>query len=665
MNLKHTALALVAPLLIHAQDAMTPETLWQLRKISFQCVSPDHSLVVYKTSQSDLATEKNTHKSYLLNTVSYQSSAFNIGEKSFIQWDKNGLYAFENGKIYISKDKGNSWREFYTIGKDAQNIKISPDGQKVAFSKEVQLEKIYGKDIHKDLPKTTAQIYTDLNHRHWDTWHEGKFNHIFVVNTKENVAKAKDLLEGKPFDTPQKPFGGQEDFVWSPDSKQIVYVTKTKSGKEYAISTNTDIFLYDLASGKTQNLSQGMMGYDVNPKFSPDGQYLLWQSMSRDGYESDKNDIILMNWKTKSKTNLTKNWDESVTGDTFWDNDSKNIYFTAAFRGTKQLFSVSQNKSVKQITNGKFDVNSVFAQNKNTLFVNRNDAQHSPDFYSVELKNGSMKQVTNINADFYQKMKVGHSELKMVKTTDGKEMGVWFHYPPDFDPNKKYPTLLYCQGGPQSALSQYFSWRWNFSLMNAHGYIVIAPNRRGMPGWGTQWNEQISKEWGGQAIKDYLSATDFAKSLPYVDSNRMGAVGASYGGYSVLMLAGLHENRFKTFISHNGTYDTKSWYGTTEELWFANWDMGGSPWDNPNAKSYTEYNPSTYAKNWNRPLMIIQGNIDFRVSYEQGQQAFQVARTKNLKSKFLYYPDENHWVLKPQNAIVWQREFFDWLKETL
>ena len=426
MNLKHTALALVAPLLIHAQDAMTPETLWQLRKISFQGVSPDHSLVVYKTSQSDLATEKNTHKSYLLNTVSAQSSAFNIGEKSFIQWDKNGLYAFENGKIYISKDKGNSWREFYTIGKDAQNIKISPDGQKVAFSKEVQLEKIYGKDIHKDLPKTTAKIYTDLNHRHWDTWHEGKFNHIFVVNTKENVAKAKDLLEGKPFDTPQKPFGGQEDFVWSPDSKQIVYVTKTKSGKEYAISTNTDIFLYDLASGKTQNLSQGMMGYDVNPKFSPDGQYLLWQSMARDGYESDKNDIILMNWKTKSKTNLTKNWDESVTGDTFWDNDSKNIYFTAAFRGTKQLFSVSQNKSVKQITNGKFDVNSVFAQNKNTLFVNRNDVQHSPDFYSVELKNGAMKQVTNINADFYQKMKVGHSELKMVKTTDGKEMGVWF-----------------------------------------------------------------------------------------------------------------------------------------------------------------------------------------------------------------------------------------------
>ena len=276
-----------------------------------------------------------------------------------------------------------------------------------------------------------------------------------------------------------------------------------------------------------------------------------------------------------------------------------------------------------------------------------------------------MKQVTDVNADFYQKLKLGHSELKMVKTTDGKEMGVWFHYPPNFDPNKKYPALLYCQGGPQSALTPYFSLRWNFSLMTANDYIVIAPNRRGMPGWGTKWNEQISQDWGGQSIQDYLSAADFAKELPYIDKDRMGAVGASYGGYSVLMLAGVHQNRFKTFISHNGLFDTKSWYGTTEELWFANWDMGGSPWDNPSSKSYTKFNPSSYVNNWNTPIMIIQGNMDFRVPYEQGQQAFQVARLKNIKSKFLYFPEENHWVLKPQNALVWQREFFNWLKETL
>ena len=665
MNLKYTALAIAAPLLMNAQEVMTPETLWKLRKISVQGASPDHSLVVYRTSQTDLETEKNVYKTYLLNTSSSQSVPFDLGKKSIIQWDKNGIYALEDGKIYRSNDNGKSWKEFYTIGKDAQNIKVSPDGQKVAFSREVQLEKIYSKDKYSDVPNSSAQVYTDLNHRHWDTWYAGKYNHIFVVSVKENPNAAKDLLEGKAYDSPQKPFGGGEDFIWSPDAKHIIYVTKAKTGKEYAVSTNTDIFLYELETGKTSNLTEGMMGYDMNPKFSPNGKYLLWQSMARDGYEADKNDIYVMDWGNRSKTNLTKNWDDSVTGDVFWANDSQNIYFTAAFRGTKQLFTVNQNKTVKQVTKGDFDVNAIFAQNKNSLLVNRNDAFHSPELYSVDLKNGKMKQVTDVNADFYQKLKLGHSELKMVKTTDGKEMGVWFHYPPNFDPNKKYPALLYCQGGPQSALTPYFSLRWNFSLMTANDYIVIAPNRRGMPGWGTKWNEQISQDWGGQSIQDYLSAADFAKELPYIDKNRMGAVGASYGGYSVLMLAGVHQNRFKTFISHNGLFDTKSWYGTTEELWFANWDMGGSPWDNPSSKSYTKFNPSSYVNNWNTPIMIIQGNMDFRVPYEQGQQAFQVARLKNIKSKFLYFPDENHWVLKPQNALVWQREFFSWLKETL
>ena len=665
MNLKYTTLAIAAPLLMNAQEVMTPETLWKLRKISVQGVSPDHSLVVYRTSQTDLETEKNVNKTDLLNTSSSQSVPFDLGKKSFIQWDKNGIYALEDGKIYRSSDNGKSWKEFYTIGKDAQNIKVSPDGQKVAFSREVQLEKIYSKDKYSDVPNSSAQVYTDLNHRHWDTWYAGKYNHIFVVSVKENSSAAKDLLEGKAYDSPQKPFGGGEDFIWSPDAKHIIYVTKAKTGKEYAVSTNTDIFLYELETGKTSNLTEGMMGYDMNPKFSPNGKYLLWQSMARDGYEADKNDIYVMDWGNRSKTNLTKNWDDSVTGDVFWANDSQNIYFTAAFRGTKQLFTVNQNKTVKQVTKGNFDVNAVFAQNKNSLLVSRNDAFHSPELYSVDLKNGKMKQVTDVNADFYQKLKLGHSELKMVKTTDGKEMGVWFHYPPNFDPNKKYPALLYCQGGPQSALTPYFSLRWNFSLMTANDYIVIAPNRRGMPGWGTKWNEQISQDWGGQSIQDYLSAADFAKELPYIDKDRMGAVGASYGGYSVLMLAGVHQNRFKTFISHNGLFDTKSWYGTTEELWFANWDMGGSPWDNPSSKSYTKFNPSSYVNNWNTPIMIIQGNMDFRVPYEQGQQAFQVARLKNIKSKFLYFPDENHWVLKPQNALVWQREFFSWLKETL
>ena len=407
-----------------------------------------------------------------------------------------------------------------------------------------------------------------------------------------------------------------------------------------------------------------MMGYDVNPKFSPDGKSLLWQSMARDGYEADKNDIVVMDLASKKITNLTKSWDESVVGDIAWSPDSKNIYFSTAYRGVKQLFHIGLDGKVKQISDGNFDVNEIIAFQSGNILVTRTDINHNADLFKVNVKDGSMLQLTSVNESTYAKLSQGKSELKMVKTSDGKEMGVWFHYPPNFDPNKKYPTLLYCQGGPQSALTQFFSTRWNFALMAANDYIVVAPNRRGMPGWGTKWNEDISKDWGGQPIRDYLAAADFAKTLPYVDGDRMAAVGASYGGYSVFMLAGVHENRFKTFIAHDGLFDMKSWYGTTEELWFANWDLG-SPWEKPLPKAYTDFNPINFVDQWNKPIMVIQGGLDFRVGYEQGQEAFQAAKMKGLKTKFLYFPNENHWVLHPQNGLVWQREFFDWLKETL
>lgn len=664
MKLKHTIIALTAPFLMNAQQYMTPEIMWTLKKIGVSVVSPEQSSLIYKVSQTDLKTEKSKSDNYFLNIGNGQASKMDLGKKSLIQWDKNGLYAQEGDKIYLSKDGGKTWSEFYTIG-EADNIVISPDGQKVAFSKQVQVETVYGREKYKDTPNSTAQIYTDLNHRHWDYFNEGKYNHVFVVNKSESVDKAKDLLEGKAWDSPQRPFGGAEDFVWSPDSSKLLYVTKALSGKEYAKSTNTDIFAYDLKSGTTKNLTEGMMGYDVAPKFSPDGSFLSWQSMARDGYEADKNDIVIMNWKTGAKTNLTKNWDESLTGDVFWTQDSKKIYFTTAFRGTKQLFSLDPKTSkISQITKGNFDVNEIVAQNKNLLLVTRTDMNRNADLFSVNLKDGQMTQVSDVNKETYAKLKPANTELKMVKTTDGKEMGVWFVYPPNFDPNKKYPTLLYCQGGPQSALTQYFSTRWNPGLMAANGYIVVAPNRRGMPGWGTKWNEQISKDWGGQVMQDYLAAADYAKTLKYVDGDRMGAVGASYGGYSVFMLAGIHQNRFKTFIAHDGLFDMNSWALTTEELWFANWDLG-SPFEQPKPKAYTEFNPITYIDNWNKPIMIIQGGLDFRVPYEQGQEAFQAAQLKGLKSKFLYFPNENHWVLHPHNGLVWQREFFEWLKETL
>ena len=666
MKLKHTIIALAAPFLMKAQQVMTPEILWTLNKFSVTAVEPSHAGIIYSVGKVDLNTEKTNRQNFYLNFEKNQILKMDLlGKKSIFQWDKNGVYATEGDKIYISKDNGLSWAEFYTIG-DADNIVVSPDGKKVAFSKAVQVENLLGKDKYADLPKTTAQIYTDLNHRHWDAWNEGKYNHVFVASISDDVSKAKDLLDGQKFDSPQKPSGGSEDFIWSPDSSKLLYVCKKKSGKEYATSTNTDIYTFDLASGKTENITEGMMGYDVNPKFSPDGKSLLWQSMARDGYEADKNDVVVMDWVSKKKTNLTKNWDESVVGDVAWSNDSKMIYFTTAKRGTKQFFVLNpKDAKVKQISDGAFDVNEIVAFQNDFAFVTRTDINHNADLFKLNLKDGTMLQITQVNKENYANLTPSKSELKMVKTSDGKEMGVWFHYPPNFDPNKKYPTLLYCQGGPQSALTQYFSTRWNFALMAANGYIVVAPNRRGMPGWGTKWNEDISKDWGGQPMRDYLAAADFAKTLPFVDGSRMGAVGASYGGYSVFMLAGIHENRFKTFIAHDGLFDMKSWYGTTEELWFANWDLGGNYWQNPQPKAYTDYNPSNFVEKWNTPIMVIQGGIDFRVPYEQGQEAFQAAKLKGLKTKFLYFPNENHWVLHPQNGLVWQREFFEWLKETL
>ncbi|NAW51593.1 prolyl oligopeptidase family serine peptidase [Elizabethkingia argentiflava] len=666
MKLKQTAALLVAPLLMNAQNVMTPEKMWALGKFSVQAVAADQSSLIYNVGVTDLKTEKTKNKSYFLDLLTSSTTPVDFGKKSLIQWDDNGIYAQEGGLIYISRDKGHTWTAYYRIGKNAKNIVVSPDGKKIAFSREVHIENILGKDKYKDTPNTSAQIYTDLNNRHWDTWYEGRMSHVFIVNVSEEVSQAKDLLNGKKIMVPQQPFGGKEDFIWSPDSQHLLYVTKEKYGAEYAQSTNTDIFAYHLVNGHTENITQGMSGYDLNPKFSPDGRYLAWQSMKTEGYESDKNDIIILDWQTKKKTNLTKEWDETVDGSFFWANDSKTIYFNAAYRAVQQLFSLNiENTKITQITKEQFDVNGIFAQIKSDLLVSRTDFNHSEELFKVSIKTGDFSPITHINRDKYASITPSKSDLKMVKTSDGKEMGVWFIYPPNFNPHKKYPTLLYCQGGPQSAVTQFFSSRWNMALMAAQGYIVVAPNRRGMPGWGVEWNAAISKDWGGQPIRDYLSAADFAKTLPYVDGNRMGAVGASYGGYSVFMLAGMHENRFKTFIAHDGLFDMKSWYGTTEELWFANYELGGSYWENPNAPSYTTFNPSNYINKWNKPIMIVQGGLDFRVPYEQGQQAFQAAKLKGLKVKMLYFPNENHWVLHPQNALVWQREFFEWLKETL
>ncbi len=665
------SISLMVSVSLLAQDHMTPELLWSLKRVGAQGLSEDGSTLYYSSRKYDWKTEKSAAKKYALDVRSGNAVELNTDDMSVTQGAGNTWYGIKEGKLYKSNNKGKSWDEFYQLSDDAEHVQVSPNGKYVSFTRDVLVKKMLGKDIYPDLDKTTAQVYTDLNYRHWDTWEDGKFSHVFVAEVGGAVT---DIMEGQPYDCPQKPFGGAEDIVWAPDSKGLVYVTKRKFGKEYAISTNTDLFYYDIATGNTINWTANMMGFDMSAAFSPDGKRIAWTSMKRDGYEADKNDIIVMDIKSKQsfKRNLTSAWDGTVNGFT-WSNDGKTIYFNAATKGTVQLFSVAvpdnlMNKMlpmVQQITEGKFDVSGVVGQAGSEIIVSRRDMNHASELYAARIDNGAMRQLTNENADIYDNLKMSNTELRMMRTSDGGEMGTWVIYPPDFDPRKKYPTLLYCQGGPQSALSQFYSFRWNFQLMAAQGYIVVAPNRHGMPGWGVKWNEAISKDWGGQPMKDYLLAIDELAKESYVDNERLGCIGASYGGYSVFMLAGMHEKRFKSFIAHDGLFDLKSWYGTTEEMWFANWDIGGAYWDKPQLDGYKRFNPSNFVDKWDTPIMIIQGGLDYRVGIEQGLEAFQAAQLQGIKSKLLYYPNENHWVLHAQNGIAWHREFFKWLEETV
>jgi dipeptidyl aminopeptidase/acylaminoacyl peptidase len=616
-----------------AQQFLSPETLWKLGRVSVLGISKDGKNLVYKVGTPDV--------------------------------DANII----NSKYYTIPVKGGAATEVTNASSLVADKNVSPDGKYILSSQEVKTEKVLGKDFYPELQKSGAQIYDGLDYRHWDTWNTGSHNHVFYAENKEN-ATSIDIMKGEPFDAPQKPFGGDEDFIWSPDSKSIIYVCKKKFGTEYAISTNTDLYKYNIETKTTKNLTENNLGYDTNPVFSPTGN-LTWLQMKRDGFEADKNDIIV-SFKGMN-VNLTANFDGTVNSFQ-WSKDGSKVYFIAPVNGTTQLFEVQFPGMTKmavfpvQLTVGDFDVHDIISISDGTYLVTRTDMNHATEVFSYTVKTKTWKQITNVNDAVYNSLSLPKYERRYVTTTDGKKMLVWVILPPNFDKTKKYPTLLYCQGGPQSPLTQFYSFRWNFSLMASQGYIVVAPNRRGMYGHGQEWNDQISKDWGGQVMDDYLSAIDDVAKESYVDTSRLGCVGASYGGYSAFFLAGIHNNRFKTFIAHDGVFNTQSMFGTTEEVFFNNWDFGGAYWEKDNEaaqKSYTKFNPITYVDKWNKPMLIIQGGTDFRVPIGQSQEAFQAAQLRGLKSRFLYFPEENHWVLQPQNALVWQREFYKWLKETL
>ncbi len=631
MKLKSLLLLLFLPILASAQ-VMTAEMLWSLGRVSAVGMSKDGKSLVYKVTTPDVAENTFSSELFVLDLVS---------GKEIKHSDPLSLVADEY---------------------------VSPDGKWKLTHKPVKVRKITGQDYYPSLTKSDVIIFDELNVRHWDTWETGEHNHVFIeaVNGKDSW----DIMKDEPYDTPTKPFGGSEDYVWGPQGKTVVYVSKKMGGNEYVNSTNTDLYEITIGSKLTKNLTQSNVGYDTNPAYSKTGT-LAWLSMSRDGYESDKNDIKVM--ISGKPVNLTKDWDGTVNS-FIWSDDGKTIYFTAAWQGTEQLYSVNVPASgtakmtVSQLTKGTHNLSGLIGFYETKLLLGKTDMNHAREIYSYDLKTSDLTQLTHVNDATYSSIKMGKVELRKISTTDNKDMLAWVIYPPDFDPAKKYPTLLYTQGGPQSALSQFYSFRWNFQLMAAHGYIIVAPNRRGMPGYGVEWNEQISKDWGGQNMQDYLSAIDDVAKEPYVDKDRLGCVGASYGGYSAFFLEGIHDGRFKTFIAHDGPFNLRSMYGTTEELFFMNWDIGGPYWEEKNEAAqlaYEKYNPINYVQEWKTPILIIQGGKDFRIPIGQGLEAFTATQMLGIKSRLLFLPEENHWVLSPQNGIVWQNEFFRWLKETL
>jgi dipeptidyl aminopeptidase/acylaminoacyl peptidase len=652
---------------------MTPEVLHSFGRVGSFEVSPDKTSLLYQVTYVSIPQNKSNSELFIMKSDGSEKrrlTVTNISESNPHWINKGKKIAFlgsETGssQIWSMNPDGGGMTKLSDVDGDIEGFKFSPDETKVLFIKSVKSVDT-ASDRYSDLQKASGRVVDDMMYKHWDHWVES-VPHPFVADVSGNkLTNIKDLLEGEPYEAPLAPFGGIEQLAWSPDSKIVAYTSKKKTGREYAESTNSDIYFYNLESGEVKNMTEGMMGYDINPTFSPDGTMLAWQSMERDGYEADKNRLFVMNLATGEKTDLTENFDNNC--DTYiWGEDNSTIYMVSSVNGTSQIYSVTlATKEIKALTEGKHNYLSI-ALGADGIIASRQSMSQPTEIYSVNLNTGESTNITEENKHILDQLQMGEVEERWIETTDGKQMLTWVVYPPNFDPAKKYPALLYCQGGPQSSLDQFWSYRWNMQMMAANGYIVVAPNRRGVPGFGSEWLEQISGDYGGQNMKDYFSAIDAVAAEPFVDENRLGATGASYGGFSVYWLAGNHDGRFKAFFSHAGIFNLEAQYLETEEMFFANWDMGGPYWDKSNAVAQKTYanSPHLFVEKWDTPIMISHGELDYRILASQGMMAFNAAQMRDIPSRMLIFPDENHWIAKPQNGILFQREFFRWFDQWL
>ncbi|MCS2330891.1 S9 family peptidase [Parabacteroides distasonis] len=650
---------------------MTPEALWAMGRIGGMNVSPDGKKVVYTVAYYSVPENKSNREVFVMNadgSDNKQITKTGFAENEAV-WIKGGTkIAFlcnESGssQLWEMNPDGTDRKRLSDYDKDIEGFAFSPDEKKVLFISQVKTVNSTA-DKYPDLDKATGVIITDLMYKHWDEW-VTTAPHPFVADFDgKSISNPVDVMEGELFESPMKPFGGIEQLAWNTTSDKIAYTSRKKTGKEYAISTNSDIYVYDLNTKQTTNITEENKGYDTNPTYSPDGKSIAWLSMERDGYEADQNRLMVMNLETGEKTFVSKDFDSNV--DSYcWSADCKRIYFTGVWHGESQVYQIdlANGNKITLLTEGMYDYASV-ALLGDKLIAQRHSMSMGDEIYSIDLTGDhTVTQLTFENKHIYDQLTMGKVEERWMKTTDGKQMLTWVIYPSQFDPNKKYPTLLFCEGGPQSPVSQFWSYRWNFQIMAANDYIIVAPNRRGLPGFGLEWNEAVSGDYGGQCMKDYFTAIDEVAKEPYVNKDRLGCVGASFGGFSVYWLAGHHDKRFKAFIAHDGIFNMEMQYLETEEMWFANWDMGGAYWEKQNATAQRTFanSPHKFVDKWDTPILCIHGEKDYRILANQGMAAFNAAVLRGVPAELLIYPDENHWVLKPQNGVLWQRTFFEWL----
>ena len=655
------------------------DVIESLGRVSSPSVAPDGKTVLFGVSYENLEQNNSNNDLYTV-VIDSEEAPRRITDtpksESGAVWIDGGrriafMYPDEDGnmQMWLMNADGSGRTKASSHPGGISGFLLSPDQSRVVVIGNVKYTRNAG-DIYPDLPKATGRVIDDLMYKHWDEW-VTEIPHPFIGNFDGNtVSDLHDIMADEPFEAPMKPFGGVESFAWHPDGKTLVYVSHKKTGMEYALSTNSDLYAYDLTTGTTRNLTEGMMGYDTAPSFSPDGQWLAWLSMEHDGYESDRNRLFVLNWQSGVKSELTDNWDYHIDEFT-WAPDSHKLYFIAPKDGVIPVFSIDRaTKDIRQLTDVRADFTTL-AATQDKVVTMMHSMLRPNEVMTIDLNPRSRRSplwpLTDMNGDIFADIDMPSVEKRMVPTTDGKEMLTWVVYPPQFDPNKKYPAILYCQGGPQSPVSQFWSYRWNLALMAANGYIVIAPNRRGLPGFGSEWNAQISKDYPGQNMQDYLSAVDNMKAEPYIDAARIGATGASYGGFSIYYLAGIHEGRFAALLAHAGIFNLEAQYLETEEMWFANWDMGGPFWDtaNPVAQRTFANSPHKFVDRWTTPIMISHGELDYRILASQGEAAFNAAKLRGIPAEMVIYPDENHWILKPQNAVLWQRLFFRWFDRWL